>query len=68
MRNLLNIKCDFRSKLFDKTQAFLGRVRERGMRGVRLVTSDAHEGPGRAVEEAFLGAAWQRRAVHFMRD
>lgn len=68
MRNLLNIKCDFRSKLFDKTQAFLGRVRERDVRGVRLVTSDAHEGPGRAAEEAFQDAAWQGCAVHLMRD
>lgn len=38
------------------------------MRGVRLVTSDAHEGLRRAVEEAFRGAAWQRCAVHLMRD
>ena len=52
----------------DPWPAFLGRVRERGVRGVRLVTSDAHEGPGRAVEEAFQGAAWQRCAVHLMRD
>lgn len=38
------------------------------MRGVRLVTSDAHEGPGRAVEEAFQDASWQRCAVNLMRD
>lgn len=38
------------------------------MRGVRLVTSDAHEGLRRAVEETFQGAAWQRCAVHLMRD
>lgn len=38
------------------------------MRGVRLVTSDAHEGLRCAVEETFQGAAWQRRAVHLMCD
>lgn len=48
--------------------AFLGRVRGRGVRGVRLVTSDAHEGLRRAAEETFQGAAWQRCAVHLMRD
>lgn len=53
---------------YDSWSAFLGRVRERGVRGVRLVTSDAHEGLRRAVEEAFQGAAWQRCAVHLMRD
>lgn len=53
---------------YDSWSAFLGRVRERGVRGVRLVTSDAHEGLRRAVEETFQGAAWQRCAVHLMRD
>lgn len=49
----------------DSWSAFLGRIRERG---VGLVTSDAHEGLRRAVEETFQGAAWQRCAVHLMRD
>ena len=53
---------------YDSWSAFLGRVRERGVQGVRLVTSDAHEGLRRAVEETFQGAAWQRCAVHLMRD
>lgn len=35
---------------------------------MRLATSDAHEGLMRAVEETFQGAAWQRCAVHLMRD
>lgn len=53
---------------YDSWSAFLGRVRERGVRGAGLVTSDAHEGLRRAVEETFQGAAWQRCAVHLMRD
>lgn len=40
--------------------AFLRQVRARGVRGVRLVVSDAHEGLRRAIEETFQGAAWQR--------
>ena len=47
---------------------FLERIRERGVEGVQLVTSDAHEGLKRAISEVFLGAAWQRCAVHLMRD
>jgi transposase-like protein len=47
---------------------FLERIRERGVEGVQLVTSDAHEGLKRAISEVFLGAAWQRCAVHLMRS
>lgn len=32
---------------------FLRAIRDRGARGVRLVTSDAHKGLGRAIEEVF---------------
>ena len=47
---------------------FLRSLRERGVRGVLCVTSDAHEGLRRAVEEVFPGSAWQRCAVHLMRS
>ena len=47
---------------------FLERIRERGVEGVQLVTSDAHEGLKRAISEVFLGAAWQRCAVRLMRS
>ncbi len=53
---------------YDSWSEFLGRVKARGVSGVRLVTSDAHEGLRRAVEETFQGAAWQRCVVHLMRD
>src|SRR5438045_4568036 len=39
----------------------------RGLRGVQLVISDAHPGLKRAISEVFVGAAWQRRCLHFMR-
>ena len=47
---------------------FLRRIGARGVTGVQLVTSDAHEGLRRAVEEVLQGSAWQRCAVHLMRD
>ena len=48
--------------------SFLRTVKERGVRGVRLVVSDAHPGLVNAVASTFQGAAWQRCAVHLMRD
>ncbi len=48
--------------------AFIRSLVERGLRGVRLVISDAHAGLVRAVHEQLLGAAWQRCRVHFTRD
>lgn len=35
---------------------------------MELVVSDAHPGLVRALDEVFQGAAWQRCAVHLMRD
>ncbi len=53
---------------YDSWLAFLRRVRARGVAGVQLATSDAHEGLRRAIGEVFQGAAWQRCVVHLMRD
>ena len=49
-------------------RAFPLSLRERGAAGVRCVTSDAHAGLRRAIEEVFPGAAWQRCAVHLERN
>ena len=53
---------------YDSWLAFLRAIRSRGAAGVRLVVSDAHPGLVRALGEVFRGAAWQRCAVHLMRD
>jgi len=53
---------------YDSWLAFLRKVRERGVDGVQLVTSDAHDGLRRAIQETFQGAAWQRCVVHLIRD
>jgi putative transposase len=47
---------------------FLQGLLARGLRGVQLVTSDAHRGLKQAIAEVFVGAAWQRCRVHFLRN
>ena len=49
-------------------RAFMQGLVARGLRGVKLVISDAHVGLTQAIKEVFLGAAWQRCRVHFMRN
>jgi putative transposase len=46
---------------------FLRKLARRGLRGVKLVVSDAHEGLRAAVVRV-LHASWQRCRVHFMRN
>ncbi|WP_024882141.1 IS256 family transposase [Methylosinus sp. LW3] len=46
---------------------FLRGLRRRGLRGVKLVISDAHEGLKAAVAKV-MNASWQRCRVHFMRN
>jgi transposase-like protein len=48
--------------------AFARSLRARGLGGVRLVISDAHQGLKTAIATVFLGAAWQRCRVHFLRN
>ena len=48
--------------------AFARSLRARGLTGVRLVISDAHQGLKAAIATVFLGAAWQRCRVHFLRN
>ena len=46
---------------------FLRKLARRGLRGVKLVVSDAHEGLKAAVARV-PNASWQRCRVHFMRN
>jgi putative transposase len=46
---------------------FLRKLRRRGLRGVKLVISDAHEGIKAAVAK-LMNATWQRCRVHAMRN
>ena len=46
---------------------FLRALVKRGLTGVQLVVSDAHEGLKQAIAQV-LGAPWQRCTVHFLRE
>src|SRR6187200_394828 len=46
---------------------FLKSLARRGLKGVQLVVSDAHEGLKQAIARV-LGASWQRCRVHWMRN
>ena len=46
---------------------FLRSLNKRGLKGVKLVISDAHEGLKKAIQQV-LGATWQRCRVHTMRN
>jgi putative transposase len=48
--------------------SFLRSLVARGLRGVRLVTSDSHRSLKEAIEAVLVGASWQRCRVHFMRN
>jgi putative transposase len=48
--------------------AFLRSLKARGLTGVQLVISDAHQGLKTATGSVLLGAAWQRCRGHFLRN
>ena len=48
--------------------SFLRSLIKRGLKGVRLVISDAHEGLRQAIVKVLSGTTWQRCRVHFMRN
>ena len=56
------------TETYDGWRGFPMGLRERGVSGVMCVTSDAHEGLRRAIQEVFPGSAWQRCIVHLMRN
>jgi putative transposase len=48
--------------------AFVHSLVARGLNGVQLVISDAHEGLKDALAAVLTGASWQRCRTHFMRN
>ena len=47
---------------------FIGQLKRRGLSGVEVATSDAHDGLVQALREAFPGLIWQRCQAHFRRN
>lgn len=48
--------------------AFFDSLKERGLKGVKMITSDAHEGIINAVVKVFPGVPWQRCQYHFTKN
>lgn len=48
--------------------AFMRSLRDRGLRGMAVVASDAHEGLVAALHDVWPDAAWQRCQAHFSRN
>jgi putative transposase len=67
VRDVLGLAVEASEDL-ERWRAFLQELVARGVRGVRLVISDAHPGLKQAIREVFVGASWQRCRVHFLRN
>jgi transposase-like protein len=48
-------------------RSFLSRLKQRGLHGVQMITSDDHEGLKAALKAAFHGVAWSRCHFHLQR-
>lgn len=47
---------------------FFQSLRTRGLTQPKMIISDAHSGLKAAIKELFVGTAWQRCTVHFLRN
>ena len=66
-REILGLEMGF-SETEEGWRRFIRQLKERGLSGVKLATSDAHEGLKQALQEAFPGLIWQRCQSHFRRN
>ena len=66
-RDILAIEPMVEESAATYTQLF-DNLKARGIKKVWLVVSDAHKGLVKAARESFVGCAWQRCKVHFMRN
>ena len=47
---------------------FFSSLKDRGLHGVDIITSDDHRGLARAIRHYFQGVTWQRCQTHFMKN
>lgn len=66
-RRFLGFACA-NAETYATWRGFLQDLLDRGVANVRLVTSDAHQGLRKAIEEVWPEATWQRCIVHVKRD
>lgn len=58
----------YRNESKDTWQDFLKSLKKRGLKGVIMITSDAHEGIIHAISEVFPTVPWQRYQFHFSKN
>ena len=56
----------YRNESKDTWQDFLKSLKKRGLKGVIMITSDAHEGIIHAISEVFPTVPWQRCQFTFL--
>lgn len=66
-RDILAVEPMYEESAASYTNLF-ENLKERGIKKVWLVVSDAHKGLVKAARESFVGCSWQRCKVHFMRN
>lgn len=67
IRNIIGLEVyDKESK--DTWTNFLQSLKKRGLKGVMVITSDAHEGIQYAISRIFPEVSWQRCQFHFSRN
>ena len=66
-REILGLETAF-SETEEGWRRFIRRPKDRGLSGVEMATSDAHDGLRQALQEAFPGLIWQRCQSHFRRN
>ena len=66
-REILGLETAF-GETEEAWRRFIRQLKARGLSGVEVATSDAHEGLRQALETAFPGLIWQRCQAHFRRN
>jgi len=66
-RELLGLEVAF-GETGEAWRRFIRGLKDRGLSGVEVATSDAHKGLRQALEAAFPGLIWQRCQAHFRRN
>jgi transposase-like protein len=66
-REILGLETAF-GETGEAWRRFISQLKRRGLSGVEVATSDAHDGLVQALREAFPGLIWQRCQAHFRRN
>jgi putative transposase len=67
-RDVIGLEVATTDRMASFWPAFFGDLRDRGLQGLQLVTSDQSEGLLPALAEVFPGVAWQRCREHFLAE